>query len=302
MRLAILFWFYKDIPVCENRLKLLRKYNPDVPIYGLYGGSIADGNLYSSALSKYLDDFYVFDHQKDAYWKWLNGDLMITEWFSARGVNLPWDTIVVVQWDMLVLGSLRQIFAMLKEDELLISGLRPVEEVPQWYWVSEDEPQRREMYLEFLEYVQDKYNFRESPLCSLFVVACLPRKFLMQYSEIENKELGFFEYRIPIYAQIFKTPICMEHPFRIWWDGVEPFRRSSTLNAAGGAIPLLLIYLNLLFPVGARVFHPYHNVFPIGYREFFHILASKIQGTFKKMRVSLNDHLLRSVREHGRTP
>jgi len=30
MKLAILFWFYKEQEICENRLKLLRKYNPEI--------------------------------------------------------------------------------------------------------------------------------------------------------------------------------------------------------------------------------------------------------------------------------
>ena len=35
MNLAILFWFYKEPEVCENRLQLLKKYNPDLKILGL---------------------------------------------------------------------------------------------------------------------------------------------------------------------------------------------------------------------------------------------------------------------------
>ena len=30
--LAILFWFYKDPAVCENRLDILARHNGDVPI------------------------------------------------------------------------------------------------------------------------------------------------------------------------------------------------------------------------------------------------------------------------------
>ena len=39
-RLAILFWFYKKPFVCRNHLLILKKYNPDLKIYGLYGGDL----------------------------------------------------------------------------------------------------------------------------------------------------------------------------------------------------------------------------------------------------------------------
>ena len=36
MKKAILFRFYKEIDVCINRLKLIKKYNPELEIFGLY--------------------------------------------------------------------------------------------------------------------------------------------------------------------------------------------------------------------------------------------------------------------------
>jgi len=35
MKLAILFWFYKEPEICQNRLELLRQNNPTISIYGL---------------------------------------------------------------------------------------------------------------------------------------------------------------------------------------------------------------------------------------------------------------------------
>src|SRR5437764_596397 len=35
-RLAILFWFYKDAEVCQNRIRHLRRNNRGTPIYGLF--------------------------------------------------------------------------------------------------------------------------------------------------------------------------------------------------------------------------------------------------------------------------
>ncbi len=300
MRLAILFWFYKDIHICENRLRLMRKYNPDVPIYGFYGGDPSDSKLYSSSLSRYLDDFYEFEEQRDASWKWQNGDLMLADWFKYRGKSLSWDTIVVVQWDMLVIGPIYKIFSMLKKDEILISGLRPVSEVQQWGWVAEDQPERRERYLEFLQYLKLKYNFKQDPLCCLFLVACLPRKFMEKYSQIENRELGFFEYRIPIYAQVFDTPLCMQHPFTPWWDRVEPMRWDSILRAVGIPISEYTIYKNLLLRRGARIFHPYHDVFPVAKFLWLRALRFVLITKFKRIfnRIPVQEELVGANLDH----
>jgi adenine-specific DNA methylase len=137
MKLAILFWFYKEPQVCKNHLELLRRYNPTVPIYGLYGDELGEVHTYKSVLSKYLDDFYAFTQDKSSSWKWHLGDLLITDWYLERGQHLTWDTIFVVQWDMLVFGPVNELFSMLKEDQILLSGLRPIKEVEKiWSWTS----------------------------------------------------------------------------------------------------------------------------------------------------------------------
>jgi hypothetical protein len=275
MKLAILFWFYKKPQVCENRLEILRKYNPDTPIYGLYGGDPKEANRYRLTLCEYLDDFYVFDQQKDTNWKWLHGDLMIATWYRERGIGLSWDTIVVVQWDTVVYGPVSELFSMLKEGEILLSGLRPVEEVEQrWSWVSPDNPDQRERYLRFLEYVRRHSGFDQEPLCCLFIVVCLSRSFLERYSGVEQPELGFLEYRVPIYAQIFGTPFCTEHPFEPWWDGIDPFSQDLALNALPREIARRTILRHLMHPRGARVFHPYSRISPVGKRQWAQACAS----------------------------
>ena len=84
-RVAVLFWFYRDLPVCRNRLEILRRDNPGASIFGLYGGDPANASQFADALSAQLDDFWAFDRPESSKWKWLNGDLMIAAWYEARG-------------------------------------------------------------------------------------------------------------------------------------------------------------------------------------------------------------------------
>jgi hypothetical protein len=280
MKLAILFWFYKEPEVCTNRLEILRQYNPKVSIYGLYGGDLRSADEFQSACGKYLDDFYIFSENKDAYWKWIQGDLMITQWYLERGKDLVWDSIIIVQWDMLVFGAVEELFSMLKQDQILLSGLRPVSEVENdWQWVSPKNQEFRKQYLNFLDYVQKSYDYAKNPLGCLFIVVVFPRGFLDKYSRIENPELGFLEYRIPIYAQIFGMDFCKNHSFNAWWVDIDkafleksPVKRAwnslnlrlnpNPLNPAKREISLIPIFRHLNTKLGARVFHPYEQIFP----------------------------------------
>jgi len=310
MELAILFWFYKEPNICKNRLELLRQYNPNIPIYGLYGGDLETANSYQDILNEYLDDFFAFPERKDSHWKWLQGDLMLAQWYRDRGKFLSWDTIVIVQWDMLVFGKIEQLFEMLQQDQILLSGLRPIAEVENdWMWVAPKNPEYRQQYLEFLKYLHQTYNYQASPMGCIFIVVCLPRKFLEVYSQIDQPELGFLEYRIPMYAQIFGIPFCENHSYNAWWIDVDPLFQSTNifqrainlihirlnpniLNPTGKDVSLIQIFKHLNTKKGSRIFHPYQHIFPIKRKMWLWALISSFQRdlnwAFRKILVVLN--------------
>ncbi len=266
MNLAILFWFYKDLEISRNRLKLLRHYNPDAPIFGLYGGGKDEAEVFESQLSSYLDDFFAFSDDRSSEWKWINGDLMIADWYSQRGRVLSWDSIVVVQWDMLVFGPLTETFKELKEGEMLLSSLRPVTEVINWwYWTTQEPGAQR--YTEFVKYIHDKFDYNDSPLCCQFVVVALPREFLERYITVEEPELGFIEYRVPTYARMFGIPFCQTKAFECWWShepATADTRYCDIALTAAGPVSFGAICRHLLRRDGARVFHPFYKIFPLG--------------------------------------
>lgn len=268
VKLAVLFWFYKEPDLCENRLLLLRQHNPEARIYGLYGGDPSQAHVFQARLGKHLDDFYTFDQPRDAHWKWYHGDQMIVHWYRERGVQLEWDSLFIAQWDMLVFGHLDKLFAGLKQGEMLFSGLRPVREVDPWWWYIRENSPEREEYFRFLDFVRETYGFGGDPLCGEFIVICLPRTFIERYAEIANPELGFLEYKIPIYAQIFGTPFFTNHPHNPWW-GDDPATRDApllarALNSETKNVPLRSIVAHKLLPGGRRIFHPVFNEYPLG--------------------------------------
>jgi hypothetical protein len=262
MKLAILFWFYKDIEVCKNRLQLIRKYNPNIKIYGLYGGPSQNSDEFKSGLMEYMDDFFLSPFL-DPDWKWYNGDLVILDWYEKRGKVLEWDSIIPVQWDMLVFDSLEKIFSGIKEDEMYISGLQKISSFieKRWHWTKKSffGSRERKNYLSFKKYIKENYNYDEDLLCCLFILLVIPRKFFDKYLTVENREVGFLEYKIPTYAKIFDFKF-FEKDLSVEFS----FKKEDRGNKAMNAIPIEIndsyIDSELKKRDGWRIFHPYFNL------------------------------------------
>lgn len=264
MRLAILFWFYRDVIVCKNRLRQWRSHNPGVPIFGLFGGEPAERSAYEAALAPYLDDFWAYPEPADPSWKWRNGDLVLSRWFAERGRDLAWDTVWVAQWDLVAVRPIARLVPRLRPGELLLSGLRPVREVePWWQWV---QGTKRQEYDAFLAHVTDRFGPVEDPLCCQFIGFVAPRRFLERYAALEPMELGFLEYKLPILAQVLGIPFADDPCFRPWWaedPTTASAKRSHRLvHAWPTELHLGMILYESHRPGGRRVFHPFRSIYP----------------------------------------
>jgi len=262
MKLATLFWFYKEPEICLNKLKLVRKFNPGIKIFGLFGGNKKEAGKYVSKFGDYLDDFYISnlcDKPKD--YKWLHGDLMVEDWYQKRGKKLAgWDSAAIVQWDTLVLGEIKKQLLGIKKGELFISGTRQLEPFIErrWSWTKKKGTERQN-YLKFKKYIRKNYNYRQTLLCSLFVFAVIPREFFEKWSTVENKEIGMLEYKLPTYAKIFKIPIY-RRDLGIWWFDSQLPRGKTPMNAKGFEISKKLILAELKKRNGFRIFYPYSKI------------------------------------------
>jgi len=263
VQLAVLFWYYKNPALCRNRLRVLRRHNPHIPVFGLFGGDPSDAAAFASASGAMLDDTLVYDGARHPPWKWRNGDLMIADWYRDRGRELEWDTLLVVQWDMLVCAPLDELFRELGDGELLVSNIRRVDELdPTWYWIGE----RREEFETFVSHVRSQ-GYQGPPLACQFVVAALPRPFLEAYGGVQQRELGFLEYRLPTYARMFGIPFSAIKGFDCFWPH-DPATRDRpeaerVLRAGPSEIPLRRIRAHLGRADGSRMFHPFERTFPV---------------------------------------
>jgi hypothetical protein len=266
-RVAMLFWFYRDLPVCRNRLDVLRRHNPDRPIYGLYGGDPAHAARFRDALSPQLDDFWAFERPVDPKWKWRHGDLLLADWHATRGHTLEWDHVFVVQWDMLVVGGIDTLLGDLAADEVLLCGVRPVADIEQtWVWVRGG---HAPAYDAFVASLTAEFGDVE-PLSCVFIVACIPRTLLASYADLPDPEVGYVEYRLPTLASAIGLRVVEDAKFGAWrpadTSAGPPTARERLLNGSRHPVLLPAVLGQLARRDGARVFHPYRGLFPFSFR------------------------------------
>ena len=263
-RVAVLFWFYRDLPVCRNRLEILRRDNPDASIFGLYGGDPRNASHFRDSLGPRLDDFWAFDQPQSSKWKWLNGDLMIAAWYEARGRHLEWDHVFVAQWDLLALRPLDELLPPLGADDVLLSGCgrsprsnrrgcgRRAGTSPN---IDNSSPRSTEQF------------GAVEPMSCVFVIACLPRRLLAAYATLDDPEIGYVEYRLPTLAAALGLAFVDDERFSAWRPAdtsqPAPTRRQRYLNGSRRAIRLPTVLAELTRGDGARLFHPYHGLFPL---------------------------------------
>ena len=121
MKRIILFRFHKFPLVCKNRLKLLKKYNPHIKIFGIFGGKQKD----LPSISKYLkvDLLNIFSLRENKTWKWQNSDLAIRSWFINYGKNIDFDLLHLIEWDLIYFDSQEQIYKNIPRRGMALTGL-----------------------------------------------------------------------------------------------------------------------------------------------------------------------------------
>lgn len=271
---AILFWYYRSPALCLRRVRELRRLNPGIPIFGLYGGPVEDYPSYKELFDA-LDDDWCFTEPQDTAWKWRHGDQMLGRWFEARGQLLSWERLVIAQWDLLTCAPLSRYFATLPPDTLYLPGLRPLAPLRmRWWWTRPDTPEGRN-FQAFVNHMATRHDYTGPFEACQFLAAALPRTFLAAYARAAPAEPGFLEYKLPAYARALGfTPVDLPE-LRTAWPGESSTGRI-VLTAAKREIDDCDIAAELLRPNGARIFHPVTRHMPAGYTGWAAFVARRL--------------------------
>jgi len=290
MKRIILFRFHNHPTVCKNRIQLLRQFNPDIKIYGLYGGEENNFQKASVKLADVLENIYYIKG-KSPLWKWKNSDLAVTLWFKDYGKDIAFDVLHIIEWDMLTLDSINNIYKNVSEHDIGLSGLTALDgNNTGWIWTSSDE-YKAEMD-KLLLFLSKSFDYHDKPFRCITGGACLPREFIEKYSQIDIPELCNDEVRLPLFAQVFGFNLIDTDLY----DRLdENKKRFFNLKKS---IETTAIINETNKPGGRRVFHPYYKVFnPHDVSEHLYNIQYDIKSKTKNLlKTVLGKKACRSVK------
>ncbi len=258
-RVALLY-FHREPLVVRNRLRLLRLFNPDVRIFGIYGGSdlvyARLGRPLRRMLGTEIEDVYHLSG-KSRLWKWANTDLAALNWFEAVGRDVEFDSVVLVQWDMLLFAPLDVLYDDVPADTVALTGLVPVSELQgRWPFLGYERYSRELQQL--TELARSEFGFTEALHACLGPGACLPRTFLERYPALHLPTLCHDEIRMPLVSRLLGLDLVETGFIGDWFDEEE----ARYFNAWRG-IDRSLIEQQLGTDGGRRAFHPYRLPFAL---------------------------------------
>lgn len=223
---AVLFRFHKDAARCAERVELLDRLNPDVPIYGL-GEDIPD---LDRVVEAGLADVHVLGDEPPAGyddaaddWKWRHGDLAIRRWFDAVGRDQSFDQLVLAEWDLVLTAPLADRYGHVPADAVALSGLIPLAEAQAggWGWATGES---REAVEHLREHAREVEAVADPPAyAGVFPGAALSREFLEAYATLESvPALSNDEARVGIYAPALGCPMVDTGFWPGWDDQPDP--------------------------------------------------------------------------------
>lgn len=253
MKLIILYRYHNNLDFCLDRLNFIKKLNPDIPIFGLYGGVEKDFSVFSEALKHLLENNYCIKG-KSSKWKWQHSDLAYRLWYTDFGHSIEFDSVVVLEWDLLIFQPLETVYKNVGINEVGLTGLVELEQVEKkWFWTGN--PKQRKKWLRLLDYVKKNHDYKQHPFASLCPGVILPKCFLELYSRIDVPELCHDELRIPLFAQIFGCKLIDLGFYKKWYSK----REWKYFNCNDLDIEVKLINKELSKIDGRRVFHPFRE-------------------------------------------
>ncbi len=254
MKRIVVFRFHKNATVCRNRLELLRLFNPETELYGLYGGDESRAGVITPRLSHLLESCYCI-RGRTAAWKWRNGDLALAAWFKDVGARISFDVLHFIEWDMLLLDSLERIYGHVPRRSIGLTALLPMARGnADWQWISQ-EPYKSEWETLHRD-VQRDFHYRGEPQVCKAGGMTLPRSFLEDYCRLDVPELSNDEIRIPLFGQILGYELCDTRHY----DPLGETDRKYFNLLWGNEVATRDILGELARKNGRRVFHPYEKV------------------------------------------
>jgi hypothetical protein len=239
--------------ICHEPLCLLKNLNPDVDIYGLFGGEEEQLEEMQHALKQMLDNIYSVARYAPS-WKWRFSDLALLEWFVNVGKSIDFDVVHLIESDLLLCTPIDRLYHHVPSGCMGLSGVRKVKEIQSSWAPTTMEPLSLE-WQKLLSWAKRTYSYSDEPLGCLGPGCMIPRSFLDGYAGLKVPELSMDELRLPLIAQLLQIPIVDNRLCRGWFLDPE----LQIFNTLKRDIVAATIARELDLPHGRRGFHPYRQ-------------------------------------------
>ncbi|MGE0109610.1 MAG: hypothetical protein AB7S81_07620 [Bdellovibrionales bacterium] len=191
--------------MCTQNLELLRKLNPNTPIHGLYGGAGGVEALPPDFRERF-DSLFALPFE-DPQYNWQHGDICIRWWFKEVGHSFDFSHLAVVEWDLVYLKPLDEIFHAFTEEAnyVALSGNYQKMYDEGWGWIQGRFAGAIEALL--VDIGKERSIDIKTLSFGIFGGCVLCRKYLEELSCRILRSLSNDEVRLSLYSALFDVPL-----------------------------------------------------------------------------------------------
>lgn len=261
-----LFRFHKECQIEDMLKKIIffKLLNPEVRRFGLYGGDLDISYNIHEKFDGLLEDIFIWNEIDDEI-KWRSSDLAYQLWFRERGQYIDFDFLHPIEWDLVFMKSIDELFFNLPDNCLSCTGYTILKNIEhRWYWTRDNNT--RLEWLKFLHSIITHFHYSDIPQVILGPCIILPKRFLIKLLSIKISRLCNDELRIPIYAQLFRFSM-IDNGLYNWRIPTPQF-----FNCDKIPIKIETIEDEMKKIDGRRIFHPFMDQFNLD--KFIQIYAT----------------------------
>ena len=266
---AVLYVFYTSPRTCALRLKLMRSINPNVRFYGICTDRPENIHKFKPVFDE-LDDAWVFPFVNPK-WHWHNLDKVVCTWFVERGANLPFDRLLVLDWDVLLLNPVSTWTSLVDERSAKFIDVWENTQPENNHWT-------RSTNEEFVSFCAryDARNGTRPVIYNAFLFAyVVPRRAFTDCAQEVLGYAGYCEYRLPTILRSYGYDLENLPRPQNWYKFA---------NVKGISITAGLILDEMARPDGFRLFHPVFE--PYHSSDLWMSLPDRIAARFRYRNVS----------------
>lgn len=254
-RVALFRYHTGEYEDYKQRLLFFKRLNPDVKVFGIFGGEREKFDEATENLQDCLETNYFLDHP-DPLVKALGGDIACQRWYRDVGWKYDFDVVHPLEWDLVFMDRLDRVYANCPADRISCTGLVKLKKIREkWYWTRDKE--RKKEWQEILKEAKEEYGYNDTPHAMLGPAAAFPRAYLEKLVSVKIPEINVDELRTPLFGQILGFKLHDNRFYRKWFSGKE----ARVFNCNKLPINFSVIEKQVGKKRGRRVFHPYVDKF-----------------------------------------